>query len=85
MGSFVIGIILLIVAAGVITIPLVFHKAEAVTRLDSPVADFQERDALLDAMSELELSFGSGKISEPDYQRQKHALQREYLSVVGES
>lgn len=85
MGSFAIGILLLIAAAGFITVPLLFHRAEPFTPADPKVADFQERDALLDAMSELELSYGGGKISEADYKRQKLSLQREYLSVVGES
>ena len=78
----VLAVITLLLAAAVIAYPLVFASLESYLASDLPDEEFRESDALLEAISELEQSSLSGKISEQDYQREKLRLQNEYLQVA---
>ncbi len=80
-----ISLLLLAAAVMVISYPLIFHELEAYELPPSAAAEFSERDALLEALSELELSHRSGKLSETDYLTQKLQLEKQYLQAVGET
>lgn len=82
---FVLAAVVLTIAAAVISLPLVFAPVETYAVGDPPDTEYSERDALLEAMSELELSFQTGKLSGDDYQAQKARLQRQYLRVIGDT
>lgn len=84
MWMFVFAAILLLIAAGVISVPLMARRIEPYDLPDLPDESFRERDALLEAMSDLEASFHQGKLSEDDYMAQKRRLQLQYIEVVGE-
>ena len=85
MWMFIVSIALLLAVALVISLPLlrgalVPYALEA--EPGQPEEDFSERDALLDALSDLEDSFGAGKLTRPDYEAQKERLQLRYVEVV---
>ena len=61
---------------------LVFGSLESYVTADLPDEKYREPDALLEAMSELELSHGSGKISDEHYQTEKRQLQNQYLRAA---
>jgi len=82
----VIFLIAAVVLAGVgilVVWPLIFDRLEPYQLAGMPDESFSERDSLLEALSELEQSFLSGKISETDYSSQKKVLQKRYIQVVG--
>ena len=80
MTAVIITILLLLAAAVLLSLPLVAMGGQPYVMEEPPAPSFTERDALLEAMSELELSHGAGKLSREDYERQKARLQREYLA-----
>jgi hypothetical protein len=82
MWMFAAAVLLLLIAAGVISYPLLVHRLEPYDLPDLPDESFSERDALLEAMSDLEVSFRAGKLSEADYTAQKQRLQVRYIEVV---
>ena len=82
MWMIVFAMVVLLVAAGVISIPLMARRIEPYDLPDLPDESFSERDALLEAMSDLEASYRQGKVSEDDYTAQKHRLQLQYIEVV---
>ena len=75
LGMFVISVV-------VISFPLVRDSLEYFDERESDDEEYSERDALLEALSDLELSFDTGKISEAAYKNQKLELQKQYLKVV---
>lgn len=82
MVELVLAVLLLLMAAAVVAYPLVFGSLESYVTADLPDEEYREPDALLEAMSELELSHGSGKISDEDYQTEKRHLQNQYLKTA---
>lgn len=80
---FALAAVVLAIAALVVSYPLVFAPVENYAVADPPDTEYSERDGLLEAMSELELSFQTGKLSQEDYQAQKARLQRQYLRLAG--
>lgn len=82
MWMFVFSAVLLLVAATVISVPLMARRIEPYDLPDLPDETFSERDALLEALSDLEASFRQGKLSEDDYTAQKHRLQLQYIEVM---
>lgn len=80
MGAILFTILLFIAAAVLLSLPLWAAPGQPYAPELAPAPSYTERDALLEAMSELELSFGAGKLSPEDYERQKARLQREYLA-----
>lgn len=74
---------MLLVAVAILAYPLVIQRLESYRVSHETSTAFSERDALLDAMSDLELEFRAGKITAGDYEREKARLQRAYLSAVG--
>ncbi len=85
MGAITVTILMLLAAAGLLSLPLWAAPGQPYALQHSPAPAFTERDALLEALSELELAFGGGKLSPEDYERQKAGLQREYLTQSGET
>jgi cytochrome c-type biogenesis protein CcmI len=87
MWIFAASIALLLLAAAAVSYPLLRHRLEPYDLPDLPDDDFNERDALLEALSDLEESRLAGKLSAEDYAAQKERLQRRYIMVVesGES
>jgi hypothetical protein len=75
------GLVLLL-AAAVIGWPLVFGALESHIIAAPHEGEYAESDALLEALSELELAHGSGKLSQQDYDNQKLRLQKQYLQAV---
>ena len=88
MGLFIIAAGLLLLLALVISIPLFRHPLEPYLAPGLEEEDheevFSERDAILEMLSDLETSKGSGKLSEGDYLQEKTDLQRRYLELVEE-
>ncbi len=82
MVLFLVAGLVLLLAAAVIGYPLVFGALEPHIIAAPHDAEYAESDALLEAMSELELSHGSGKLSQQDYDKQKLRLQKQYLQAV---
>lgn len=73
---------LLLLTVGVVSYPLLFQPPEPYLPPGLPRAEFSERDALLDAIDELEHAFYSGKLSPEDYQAQRAALEARYAAVL---
>jgi hypothetical protein len=73
---------LLLLAVGVVSYPLLFQPPEPYAPPGPPPPEFSERDALLDAMDDLEHAFYSGKLSPHDYQAQRAALEARYVAVL---
>ncbi len=63
----------------VIAYPLFFQKITRFTSEPDISTDFNEQEALLSALSDLEEEYQLGRLSEPDYQRLKLHFQRRYL------
>ena len=82
MWMFAVSVLVLLLAAAVISAPLILQHLEPYDLPDLPDESFSERDALLEAMSDLEDSFHAGKVSEGDYAAQKQRLQLRYIEVV---
>ena len=84
MWVFLGALVIFVLAVGVISYPLVLETVERFDERESDDEEYSERDALLEAMSELELSRDTGKISDVAYQEQKLRLQKQYLKTIGE-
>jgi hypothetical protein len=82
MWMLAIAALVLLLVAGVISYPLVMQALEPYALAELPDESFSERDALLEAMSDLEDSFRAGKVSQGDYDAQKQRLQLRYIEVV---
>lgn len=84
MIAYVLSVLLLLAVAAVISYPLLLSRLEAYTLPDEelPEEPYTERDALLEQLSELELSFHSGKVSEEIYSAQKAKLQKQYIETI---
>jgi hypothetical protein len=82
MWMFAIAVLLLLIAAAVISYPLFMRRLEPYALPDLPDETFSESDALLEALSDLEDSFRAGKVSEADYAAQKQRLELRYIEVV---
>ena len=74
--------LVLLVAAAVISYPLLFHRLEPYALPELPDESFSERDALLEALSELKQALRAGKISPADYEAQRGRLERGYVELV---
>ncbi len=84
MWVFVTSAVVLLAAMAVLAYPLVLQRLESYRGVAHETSTaFSERDALLEAMSDLELEFRAGKVTAGDYEREKARLQRAYLSVAG--
>ncbi len=79
MLPFIIAAAVLVAAVLIVSYPLIFNAMESHRAEPTPGAEYSERDALLEAMSELEGSFQTGKLSAADYEHQKAGLRRQYL------
>ncbi len=82
MWIFLFGVVVLVVVAVIVSYPLVFHRLEPYAHPDVPEEPFNERDALLDALGDLESSHRAGKLSDADYATQKARLELRYIEVV---
>ncbi|HUJ74888.1 MAG TPA: hypothetical protein VL359_08520 [bacterium] len=82
MLSLAVGLAVLVVAAAVISIPLLFQRLEPYHRPQAAAPEFDEQDTLLEALGELELSFQCGKLSPQDYEQQKALLEHAYIQLV---
>lgn len=85
MGAIVVTMLLLLAAAVLLSLPLWVGPGQSYAPEQAPAPSHTERDALLEALSELELSYGAGKLSPEDYAHQKARLQREYLAQAAEA
>ena len=84
MGIWIVSALVLLAAGALIAYPLLWRNLEPFLIAEAASTPFSERDSLLEAMSELELEYGGGKISEDDYRREQGRLQRQYLAAVEE-
>lgn len=82
MWMFIAALALVLIVAAVISLPLLRGGLEPYALAEAPAEDFSERDALLDALTDLEESYGSGKLSQADYDAQKQRLQLRYVQVL---
>lgn len=82
LGLFLISGGVLLFALAVLAYPLLFQAVEAYRSGQGVSTEFSERDALLEAMSELELEYQAGKIAQSDYEAAKARYQGEYLALV---
>lgn len=78
MLPFLIALIALVTIA-VIAYPLFFQKLTPFDLEEKSSADFNEKDALLAALTDLEEEYQLGRLSEKDYQHLKLHFQRRYL------
>lgn len=85
LGLFLVSAGVLLLALAVVAYPLVFQRVEALHSGEAISTEFSERDALLEAMSELELEYQSGKLSRTDYEGAKARYQTEYATLVDAS
>jgi len=79
---FVMAALVLLLCGAVVAFPLLFEKVEVYTTEDEESEDFDERDALLDALSELEQDYKSGKLSKEIFETQQAHLQQGYLEEL---
>jgi hypothetical protein len=82
LGLFLISGGLLLLAAAIVAWPLLFHHVEPYRAEDEVSTPFSERDALLEALSELELEYQAGKLAQADYESAKARYERDYLALV---
>ncbi len=82
MTLYVVAVLVLLLAVAVVSYPLVFQPAEPYRLPTLPPAEFSERDALLDAIDDLEHSFHSGKLSAADYEAQRARMESQYIDVL---
>ncbi|MCH8074991.1 MAG: hypothetical protein IIC64_04140 [SAR324 cluster bacterium] len=80
-----IAALVLLAALAVVTYPFFFEEVEPYRLAESPEDAFSERDTLLEALSDLELAHGAGKLSPADYQTEKALLENRYIEVVEET
>jgi hypothetical protein len=74
--------VILLLAVLVVSYPLLFQKAEPYVLPRQLPSEFSERDALLDAIDDLEHSFHSGKVSQADYEAQRARLEVQYVALL---
>ena len=79
---YIIGLLLLGLALTVIAYPLFFHRVESYYRDERIDPRINERDLLLEAMSELELAYRSGKVNRKDYDRQNSEMKSTYIQLL---
>jgi len=79
---YALSVVVLLLAAALISYPLVFQRLEPYRGERPEGRDFSERDALLEALAELELSFHGGKLSQADYQHQRARLETQYIRAA---
>ena len=79
-----IAVLVLLAALAVVTYPLFFQHVEAYRLTDPPNETFNEGDSLLEALSDLELAHGAGKLSQADYEQEKSRLEIRYIQVLEE-
>ncbi len=72
-------LLLTVITILVITYPLFFQKIVDYLSEQDTSSDFNEQNALLSALSDLEEEYQLGRLSEPDYERLKLHFQRRYL------
>ena len=72
------SLLIIVVTIAVIAYPLFFQKLTPFD-LEDPAADFNEREALLSALADLEEEYQLGRLSEADYEHLKLQFQRRYL------
>jgi hypothetical protein len=72
----------LVIAGLAIAWPLLFQRIEPYMPARAESTPFSERDALLEAIGELEIEYQSGKLSEADYQAAKSRYEREYVRIA---
>ncbi len=77
-----IAVLVLLATLAVVTYPFFFEDVESYRLAEPPEDAFSERDALLEALSDLELAHGAGKLSQADYQTEKARLENRYIQVV---
>lgn len=82
MLALVFSVILLLLSALIVSYPLLAEAVERYTPERAEPEAFTERDALLEALSDLELSWQGGKLSEQDYEAEKARLEGEYIRLV---
>ena len=78
-----ITLVLVALTAVVIAYPLFFSRLQHYLIREERV-EFNEAEALLAALSELEDEYQLGRLGKRDYQTQKLALQRHYLALRDE-
>jgi hypothetical protein len=76
------ALIVVLIALGVISYPLVFGALEPYRLAEPEPQPYDERDALLESLSDLEQFHLAGKLSAADYEAQKTELQMRYLEVT---
>jgi hypothetical protein len=72
----------LLLAALVVAWPLLFQPLEPYAAPGAASTPFSERDALLEALSELEREYHAGKLSEDDFRAAKARYEREYVRAT---
>jgi hypothetical protein len=78
---FVFAVVILLIAAGVLSAPLFTQRLEPYLPAKPP-ADRGAVDRILEALSELDQSKQLGKITEADYAVQRERLEVEYVRVT---
>lgn len=78
----IIAALVLLASVAVIAFPLFLQPLELHRDAAPEDSEYSARDGLLEALSELEVSFRTGKVSPEDYQTQKNSLQAEYIQEV---
>lgn len=82
MWLFFASALMLLAVAGVISYPLLRQPLEPYAPEPAPDEALTERDALLDALSDLEDALRAGKLSDDDYAAQRQRLELRYIRVV---
>ena len=77
-----VGIVVLAVAAVVLSAPLVLHRLEPYAVATPERAESGEADRLLEALSDLEHSRQAGKLSDADYSAQRDRLEQAYVRAA---
>ena len=80
-----IAVLVLLAALAIVTYPFFFEEVEPYRIPELPEDVFSERDSLLEALSDLELAHGAGKLSQADYETEKARLENRYIQVVEET
>ncbi len=83
MVTLIVVIVVLGVAAVVLSAPLVLHRLEPYALPIPARGELSEADRLLEALSELEHSRLAGKVTEADYAMLRERIERDYLRVTG--
>lgn len=77
-----IAVLVLLATLAIVTYPLFFEDVESYRLPDLPEDAYSERDVLLEALGDLELAHGAGKLSQADYEIEKARLENRYIEVV---